>query len=202
MVKGRYSIFINDDCLYLLDNKNNKIYEEILSNLSQDEIINEEKFYFSFNSFIRKNKIKIPLFGHKLQFIINDKLNPIQKNKYKEIFLDYFRKVDFININEILSLSRSTILVNITNNYIDFYYYKKNTISLLRIDKNIFNNNEFKVIIHFLNTIFNPKKIILFGTNEIIPKLTQKINKEIGIQCTYQEEYSKYILTEIQKKIN
>ena len=185
MNKVRYKIFINDNCLYLLDDKSNKIYEE--------------KFYFSFNQFIRKNKIKIPIFGYKLQLIINDKVNQIQKNKYREIFLDYFRKIEFINIKNIISINRATSIINITDNYFDFYYYKKNDICVLRIDKLIFNNNEFKIIVHFLNSIFTPKKIILFGNSDNIPKLALKINKELGIQCTYQEEYSKYILTEIQK---
>ncbi len=199
MNKVRYKIFINDNCLYLLDDKSNKIYEEKFDELSQDEITNEQKFYFSFNQFIRKNKIKIPIFGYKLQLIINDKVNQIQKNKYREIFLDYFRKIEFINIKNIISINRATSIINITDNYFDFYYYKKNDICVLRIDKLIFNNNEFKIIVHFLNSIFTPKKIILFGNSDNIPKLALKINKELGIQCTYQEEYSKYILTEIQK---
>lgn len=200
MTKVRFKAYINDNYIYLLDCKKNTICEGKFNYLKNDEIINERKFYFEFNQFIKKNKIKLSLFGYNIQIICNDNLNLVQKDKYKELFLDYFKKVEFIDITSFLDLERNAIAINITENYLDFYFSKKNEKQIIRIFKLIFNNNDYRLIIHFFNTIFTPKKIIIFGTSELIPKLTEKINKELRIKCSYQEEYSKYILNFETKK--
>lgn len=199
MSKTRYILYINDCYIYLLDNKTNKIIEKKCNHLKQDQITNEQGFYFEFSQFVRSNKIKIPIFGYKISVIINEDINEVQKNKYKEIFEDYFQKVDFIKITDILTIEKENAAMNLTKDYLDYYYLKKNENHVIRVNKEIFNNNDFKTISHVLNTIFTPQKIILFGSSNNIPKLTNKINKETGIQCAYQEEYTTYILNEYRK---
>ena len=199
MIKVKYVAFVNDNFINLLDIKKDCIYQQKFNYLKQDEIIDESKFYFEFNSFIRKNKIKISLFGHKLILIINN-INHLQLKTFNAIFKDYFSKIEYKNINEFLILNKTTAIINILETYIDYYYIKKNEIQSIRINKNIFNNNEFKIINHLVNMIFNPKKIVIFGTDKIIPKITKKINKELNIECTYPEDYNNYILNEYKKK--
>lgn len=199
MAKARYIAFINDNSINLLDLKNDFVYQQNFQNLKKDEITNESKFYFELNSFIRKNKIKIPILGHKLKLILSDSVSHLQKNIYKEIFEDYFQCIECIDIKELINLSKNTGIINITENYVDFYYLKKGEIKYLRNEYVIFNNNEYRTIAHIINTIFTPQKIIVFGTSKLIPKLTARINKELGIECTYPEDYNNYILNEYIK---
>lgn len=200
MSKARYIAFINDNYIYLLDNKKIKIYEKKFNNIKHDKIINEQSFYFEFNQFIHNSKIRIPIFGYKLKIIVNDNMDCIQREKYKEVFEDYFQKIEFINITEILALSKDIAAINVNKDYLDFYYLKNGENILIRGDKLLFNNNDLKLISHFINTIFNPKKIILFGNNSVIPKLTNKINKELNTTCTFQEKYTTYILNEYMNR--
>ena len=110
MSKIRYKLFINDNQMYLLDTKKNKKYEKVFINLKKDEITDEQKFYFELNQFIRKSKIKIPLFGYKVLFYINDNINDIQKNKFKEFLEDYFQKVIFLKFSNQLPLNKNTVI--------------------------------------------------------------------------------------------
>lgn len=196
MFKTRYIAYLNDDNIYLLDAKKDKIYEKKFASLKQDQIINEQKFYFELNQFLFSNKIKIPIFGYKIKLIINDNLNNLQKKTYKEIFEDYFQKVDFINITEILPIDKNRMVVNITKDYLDFFFIKKQEKNILRINIIVFNNNTFKTIMHVLNTIYMTPKIMLIGYNNQIPTLATKINKELGIHCTYQEKSAIFALNE------
>ncbi len=196
MSKIRYKLFINDNQMYLLDTKKNKKYEKVFINLKKDEITDEQKFYFELNQFIRKSKIKIPLFGYKVLFYINDNINDIQKNKFKEFLEDYFQKVIFLKLSNQLPLNKNTVILNVTENYIDIFGIKKSEKYVLRIENVIFNNNPFNTIKHIIQTLIKPKKIILFGTNNKIPKLTDKINKELNINSYYYEDYTNYFLEE------
>lgn len=199
MPKIRYIAYINDTYIYLLDNKKEKIYEKEFKNLKEDQILDEQKFYFELNQFLFSNKIRIPIFGYKLKIIINDNLNNLQKNKFKEIFEDYFQKVDFMNMTEILLMEKNKMIINITETYLDFYFIKKQEKKSLRINKIIFNNNTFNTITHVLNTIYLTPKITLIGYSDEIPKLAIKINKELGVNCTYQENSAIFSLNEYKK---
>lgn len=201
MAKERYVLYINDDILFLLDAKKQKITNKKFNYLKNNEIQSESKFYYEFNEFIRQNKVKVSFFGHNIVMIIEKKLNNIQKEKYQEILNDYFKKIKFIYLEELLSLEKNTSLVNINENYMQIYYLKKGKIETLCLEKKVF-NNEWKAINYFLNSIFHAKKIIIFGNNMIIPKLSFKINKELNISCTYQEEYMTYILSLYQEKMH
>lgn len=201
MLKTKYTIYIIDNNVYFFDNKNNELYEQKFNYLKKDEILDEQKFYFELNQFIRKNKINISLFGDRVKFIISDHLSELQKSKYKEILEEYFKKVEFIKLSSLLSLNNNSLIINITEDYLDFYY-KKDEKQYIRVEKILFNNNNFKMILHITKNIFVPKKIILFGFYKEIPNLTEKINKELGINCIYQENYIEYIIKKEKENKN
>lgn len=198
MLKIRYVIYINDNILSLLDIKTNIIKKEEFKSLKKDEIINEQKFYFELDKFIRKNKIKIAILGYKLKLIINNNLTEFQKEKYKEILKNYFKTVEYIEINNIFKLNKNTAILNITHDYIDYFYIKKNEFSIIRVNKNIFNNNDLKIINHLLSSIFKPKKLIFYGNNNSIPKLARSLNKELSLSTSYSENYTDYVLNLFQ----
>lgn len=194
MFKIRYVIYINDNILSLLDIKTNIIKKEEFKSLKKDEIINEQKFYFELDKFIRKNKIKIAILGYKLKLIINNNLTELQKEKYKEILKNYFKTVEFIEINNIFNLNKNTAILNVNYDYTDYFYMKKNQFNIIRVNKNIFNNNDLKIINHLLSSIFKPKKLIFFGNNNSIPKLARSLNKESSLLTSYSENYTDYVL--------
>lgn len=196
----KYVLYINDDTIFLLDRKKEHIYRQQCKYLKEDEIQNEHKFYFEWHEFLRKNKIRVSLFGHKLHVLIKKEINQIQQEKLKDIFMDFFQKVNFCYVEEILPLSKNTAIFNINDNYIDYYYLKKNEPVSITINKNLFSKKDFKAITFVVNSLFRPEKIILFGNSSKIPNLTSKINKELKIQCTYQEEYNTYVLNEYIKR--
>ena len=197
----RYILYLNDDTLFLLDKFKDQIYKKKCNYIKKNEIQNPFKFYFEWNDFIKTNKIKIALFGYSLKVIVPTSLNEVQKEKYKEIFLDYFKKVEFIYLEDILPLEKDSAIFNINEDYLDFYYLSKNKNQSIQISKTLF-KNEYKAIAFILNTIYSPKKLILYGNNENVPKLTAKINKDFKIQCTFQEDYNIYVLNVYKSEIH
>jgi hypothetical protein len=196
MKKIRYVIYLNDNILYLLNIKRKTIYEQQFVNLSQDEIINEQKFFFEFNKFIRTNKIKISLFGYNVAFIKTRYMLEPSLNKYQEILSEYFKKIQIIDILEILNLSKNKTILNITDNHIDFFYKEKQ----LRINKEVFNNDNIKIIKHFINNIYHSKELLFYGNLPSLPNLVKDVNKQLNIHSIYKEDYKTYILDEFIKK--
>jgi len=194
MFKNRYVIYINDNILSILDIKNKCIKKAVFKSLKEDEIIDEQKFCFELNNFIRKNKIKIAILGYKLKLIINDNLTKFQKSKYKEILNDYFKTIEFIEIERVFKLNKNESILNINNDYIDYFFIKKNQFNIIRVNKSIFNNNDSKIINHLLNVIFKPEKIIFYGNSNNIPKLSRNLNKKSNLSTTYSENYNDYVL--------
>ncbi len=195
-MKERFVIYISDNVLFLKDRKKAKIYQKQCQYLQNDEIIEKQRFYFEVVDFFHQNKIKIPLFGTKAQMIIRNDLREVEKMLYKEIFEDYFNNITFINITDCLPLKKSNALCNVSEHYLDYYYLKKNEPSFLRIDLQLFNNQETKAILYLFNNIFCPQKLILFGNNTQIFSIADYLNKETKIKIMYDENYNKYVLKE------
>jgi hypothetical protein len=189
-VKIRYIIYINNNKIYLFDKKTNKLYKENFESLQNDEITNYTKFNFEFNKFIKTNHIKISIFGYRISFIKNIRLSNLQINIYKNILNNYFKNINFIDIENLLKTTKNTVIANITSNYIDYYYQKE----MLRIDNKIFNMDEINIFNYLINEIYKPKKIILIGNKENISKICNKLNQKYKIKCFYAENFETYII--------
>ena len=199
MKNYRYILYINDNVLFLYDYKKKKLYKKECNYLEKNQIINN-KFYFEFHEFIRKNKIKISLWGYKLKFIIPDNLSNLQKNKYKEILEDYFKKVNIINQTKLFSINKNKSIINVNKSYIEYYYLKKGKIYCQNVNIDLFNDNVLKSITFLIKTLFKPEKILLYGNNKDIPLVATKLNKEFNIFCTYEEQFDSYILNIFLKR--
>lgn len=193
MKKIRYILYFSNNELFLLDKKKNNVVSDFFLSVKNDEIIDEKEFIKEFNNFLKKNKILISLFGDNITIITNYEYTNFYKNNLKNIFSEYFKSINFINIIEILNISSKTAYLNITTNYLDYYYYKGEK-RHLRIPLTIFNNNITKIYNHFINTIFRPKKIYIFGNNSEIPKINDKLSKEQAILVMFIENYSEYVV--------
>ena len=197
-MKKKEYVINSCDNYFLLLNKDQILCKEFKS-LKEDQIININLFIDEFNKFLKENHIRIPLFGWIATFIKNKHLNSVLLEKYQEIFSDYFSKIKIKSIEEILKLENDNSFMNICQNYIDYYYMKKNQVQLVRINPLIFNNNYNKVINHLLTNIYKPEKLIVFGSIENISKTAESINKNLGVSVIFPEKTKEYIVEEYKK---
>lgn len=182
-------IFINDNVIYVKKG-NGEIISQKLSSLKNDNMTNKQKFDHEFFEWMKKNKIKMPLFGRKIQFLKTNNQNEINIENFKTVFKEYFNKIEIKELEEKLKPSKDEAILNITDYYVDFYY-KTNKI---RIDIAIFKNNIIKTISHFITTIYRPKKILLIGNDNNIPDVSQSIAKKFDIKVSFPENYYFYAL--------
>ena len=195
-----FAINVCDTQLFLYNKKQDEIIGKEFKSLKEDQIIDTHLFIDEFNNLLKKNHIHIPLFGWNACFIKNQNQNPIMTEKYIEIFSDYFRKLDVKNIEDILNFEKDTGFLNITDNYIDYYFMKKNKVKVLRVNPEIFNDNYSKVISYLLTSIYKPEKMTVFGTMLDISKFAENINKNYGISVTFPEKHAEFLLEEYKNR--
>lgn len=199
MKKREYIIHVCDSNFLLYDKTSEEIISKDFKSLKEDVIIDCNLFKDELNRLLKQNHIHIPLFGWNLCFIKKTDLNPILTEKYLEIFSDYFRKIKIVNVEDILDFEKDTGFLNLTDNYIDYYFIRKNKTKVLRMNPEIFNNNYSKTISYLLTSIYKPEKMIVFGTMTDISKIAENINKNYGIAVTFPEYHSQFIIEEYKK---
>ena len=193
MSKIRYILYFSQNELYLLDKKRNRVVSDFFLSIENDEITDELLFNKEFRTFLSKNKIHLSIFGNKLEIILNQEFSLFYKNNIKNIFLEYFKNVKFINLINILKIDAKKAYMHMTTNYIDYYYYKGN-IRHIRVPLNLFNNNIYRAYNYCLTSLFKPKKIYIFGSNPDIPNICDKLSKEQPILVIFIEDYKTYVL--------
>lgn len=199
MKKIRYVIYICNDEIILLDTIKNIVNKSNLKSIKEDQIIASQLFSDEFSKFIKQNHIKISLFGDDICFIKNKNINNIVLEKYDEVLKEYFHKIEYKDLEEILKIDNDNGFLNITKNYIDYYFMKKNEKITLRINLAIFNNNLNKAIRHLMTTIYKPKKIMLFGNQDNISKTAENISHDYNIIAKFPEVHYNYIFDEYRK---
>lgn len=199
MKKKEFIINICDSNFLLYDTTKEELISKDFKSLKEDQIINSDLFREEINQLLKQNHIHIPLFGWNLVFLKSKNQNSIMTEKYKEIFSDYFRKIKEVNIEEIIDFEKDTGFLNLTDNYIDYYFLKKNKIKAIRIHPDLFNDNYNKAITYIITNIYKPEKMIIFGTLIDISKYAENINKNYGISVTFPEYPSHFIIEEYKK---
>ena len=126
MKKIHYAIYICDNEIFFLNLVNDKITKEKFKSLKEDQIINSELFIEEWSKFLKQNHIKISLFGDNICFIKNKNINNVVLEKYEEVLKDYFHKIEYKDLENILKIDKDTSYLNLTNNYIDYYFMKNN----------------------------------------------------------------------------
>ena len=194
MKKREFIINVCDSNFLLYDKTKEETISKDFKSLKEDQIINSELLKEEMSLLLKQNHIHIPLFGWDVTFIKSQKLNPIMTEKYKEIFSDYFRKIKEVNIEDIINFEKDSSFLNLTDSYIDYYFLKKNKSKLIRIHPEIFNDNYNKIINYIITNIYKPEKMIVFGTLSDISKYAENINKNYGINVTFPEYHSHFII--------
>lgn len=196
MKKVHYVLYICDDEIFFLNVAKDKIMKETFKSLKEDQIINSNLFIEEFSKFIKKNHIKMTLFGENICVIKNKNINNVVLEKYQEVLKEYYNKIEFKDLENILKIDKETSFININKHYIDYYYKKQNENISLRIHLDIFNGNLKKTLCHIITNIYKPKKMIVFGKEENIPKIAENINHDYNIMTTFPEFHYNYILEE------
>lgn len=199
MKAREFVINICDNCLLLYDQNKEEIMKKSFKSLKEDQIINCDLFIEEFNKLLKQYHIRIPLFGWNACFIKSKNQNPIITEKFIEILSNYFRKIKIKNIEDIIELEKNTGFLNISDNYIDYYFLKKNKTKVLRIPPEIFNENYNKAIAYLLTSIYKPEKMTVFGTQTDISKYAESINKNYNISVNFPEYHEQFILEEYKK---
>ena len=198
MKNTHYIIYLCDNEIFLLHLKKDKIYNEKLKSIQYEQIIDNKLFSNELNEFLKKCHIKGTLFGENIVFIKNNHLSFLNIEKYTEILKEYFRKVEFQNIEEILKIDEKNGIFLFTENYLD-YYFKKGQITSIRINLEIFSNNLNKTIHHAITAIYKPKKLMVLGSMETISKIAEDIMNNYNIPTNFPEIYSHYLFEQYKK---
>lgn len=199
MKKIHYVIYICDNEIFFLDKLKDKVEQEKFKSLKEEQIINSELFIDEFSNFLKQKHIKISLFGDNICFIKNENINPIVLEKYDEVLKEYFHKIEYKDLSEILKIEKENGFLNITEHYLDYYFMKKNERMFLRVPLSLFNHHLNKAIHHILTTIYKPKKLMVFGNLENNSKIAEDIQRDYNISTTFPEVHYHYIFEEYKK---
>lgn len=199
MKKIHYAIYICDDEIFFLHVAKDKIEQEKFKSLKEEQIIDSELFMDEFSRFLRQKHIKVSLFGDNICFITNKSINPMVLEKYDEILKEYFHKIEYKDLSEILKIEKENGFLNITEHYLDYYFMKKNERMFLRVPLSLFNDHLNKAIHHILTTIYKPKKLMVFGNRDNNSKIAESIHHDYNIATTFPEVHYHYIFEEYKK---
>ncbi len=189
MGRNKLIFWINDDKLIVYKIKTKDKFIETFKSLKNDIIIDNNLFLKEFSKFLKKNKIKITIFGYKIIVLKNNLLTQNNQNNLKNILTEYFSKIKFIDISSYLNNKKDEAYINLTDNFVDYIYKDK----YLRVNKNIFCNNTNNIIKHLITTIYKPKQITIFGNTEV-PNVAKNIYKKLNIKTIFSENYQTYFL--------
>lgn len=198
MKKIQYVLYICDNEVFFLNIAKDEIMKDKFKSLKEEQMINSQLFIDEFNQFLKKNHIKITLFGENICFIKNRNINQIVLDKYEEILKEYFHSVKYADLIDILKIEKDNGFLLITNNYIDYYFMKNNEKRVIRVSLQLFSNQR-KAIHHIITTIYKPKKLMVFGNLENNSKIAENISHDYNIITTFPEVYYNYILEEYKK---
>ncbi len=200
MKKKQYAIYLCDNEIFFFNNmKKESVIKQKFQSLKGEQIIDSSLFINELNQFIKSNRIKISLFGDNLYFIKNETINNVVLEKYEEVLKEYFCKINYIDLIQILKIDKDNGFLLITKDYFDYYFMKNNESCLIRISLKIFNNHLKKAIHHVIANIYKPKKLMVLGNQENTSKIAEDINHEYNILTTFPEKHYQYIFEEYKK---
>ncbi len=199
MKKIHYVLYICDNEVFLLDRRKNNIIKDKFQSIKEEAIINSSLFTDEFNRFLKQNHIKTSLFGENICFIKNKNMNSVVLEKYEEILKEYFQKLEYKDLEEILKIEKDMGYLLVTKDYIEYYYMKNNEKKNIRVNLSIFNYNVNKAIQHLITFIYKSKKMMIFGNTESISKIAHDINHDYNISTTFPEIHYEFIIQEYKK---
>ena len=199
MKKVHIACYICDNEFFFLS-ESGQVFHETFKSINNEEIVNSQLFKEELEKFLRKNHIKMSLFGKKITYIKNSNLSILSQEKYLEILSEYFRKIEYKNIEDLFKINNEKGVLLLTNTYFDYYFMKKNQKEYLRIPLNLFNGNKTKVLQHIFSILYKPKKLLILGPLEDLNLVAEEIHSRFNIQTTFPEIYYTYLFEEYKKQ--
>lgn len=198
MKKIKYVLYICDNEIFFWNVVKDKIEKGTFKSIKEEQIIDSYLFIEEFHKFLNRNHIRTTLFGENISMIKNKNINPVVLEKYEECFKEYFHKIEYVDLEDLLKMDKDMSYLRITKNYIDYYFMKNNKKQGLRVPLQLFSSQN-KVIHHLLTTIYKPKKLMVFGNGENNAKIAENISHDYNIMTTFPEVHYNYIFEEYRK---
>ncbi len=192
---------MNNNTLYLVDNnimfysiKHNTIFnDQIPKNIIIDgKIANNKDFFKYFYKFIKKYNLTNMLLTSKINIIVEDNFNYVDKIIIKEILEKLsFKNINIIKSKTLLNFNKDVVYVNYNNEYMIIYYKNSySRIDILFIPKKVLSLN---IIDNFIKELTKNKKVYLFGNNHKIREYNISKNQY------YIDEPTTYLINSIYK---
>lgn len=195
MKKIHMACYICDNEFFFL-NEYGQVVHSIFKSIQEEEIVNSSLFREELFQFLKKNHIKISLFGKNIVFLKTGNLSALSLEKYESILKDYFKKIEFINLEKLFNIDNENGVLFITNNYIDYYFMKKNNKEYLRVPLKIFSGKQNKTLQHIFSTLYKSKKVLLLSSIENTNHMAEEINNHFNTKVTFPENFYMYIFEE------
>ncbi len=171
-------LYFVDDTLQIVYN-DTVIKEKLKNAINNGMIYDKDKFTIEFVKILKKEKVKIKLFGGSITVVKEPFYHPSYLFYLEHLLEDIgFATVSYINIQDLFV--KDGVYIGVNNNYMTIYFDKA-----IFIDLNVF--KDIPKIIEFFWDL-NDKNILLFGNNKIIPSIKLQNN-----EVYYFENYNNFI---------
>ena len=176
-------VYFYDNVVSIVDK--DRVIKQELDSISEGLVVDRTSFMESFVSIIKKEKIKSKLFGDKI-YIVEDAYFRSSDLFYLEsMFMEMgFIKVIFKSIDELFS--EEYTYIGIFKDYVVLYLDKPIVLDLAYF------KDYAKLIQHFKD--YYQKYVVLFGTNEDIPKISSNL-----VNVYYIDHYQDFITQSLLK---
>ena len=176
-------VYFYDDVVNIL--YHNKVISRKLSSVRQGLVVDRTSFMESFLSILKKEKIKSKLFGDKIYIVQDVYFNSRDLFFLENMFIDMgFIKVLYIDIQDLFA--EDYTFIGLFKDYMVFYLDKPVWIDLAYF-------KDFPKLIDYFKDYYQ-KYIVLFGSNEFIPKIQSKL-----VNIYYIDDSKNYIIKSLLK---
>ena len=159
------TLFFVDDFLNIVY-KDRVIQNKLKDIISKGYIVDRSRFVEEFLKIIKKEKIKVKLFGDNINIVCNSYFSSSYIFFLETIFLDFgFIHVNFVDIKDLLPESNATY-IEINEEYM-----------VINLDKGVYLDLEYfkdiPQILEYFKAYFK-EDVVLFGTNKNIAQIKMK----------------------------
>lgn len=187
-------MYIIDNDLYLYKDK--LIKEKAKPNVFRyGKISKPKEFIKFFESIIKKYKLNKSLLNNSITVIIDPTYTQADTDILNDI-LDKlsFNKISFINIINLLVITRKRIYFIIAKHYMYLIHLNyKNNVETIFIDYKLFKNN-INILLNHLIIFFKKKQVIVLGITGEIDSIAEKIEELSKTPTFYIQEPINYLI--------
>lgn len=199
-MQNKIYLYLVDNTLQLYSKKENEIYEHVVSKkiIEDGKIIHRPKFLRELKIALKKNHLIKKFQKNILYFIVPPNFKEVDKEILKMLFEDLmFHEIKIIKEINYYHLRKNTAWINLNREYMFITYLVKTKREVELLKNNTLSFNFLEQLKIFITNHPRIKKIYLFGTNEIIPEISKKLEREENKIILYFEDPKHQVIKEI-----